>query len=164
MAAVLAGSLTAAVFLGCANISRQQRQEVLAAQETYSGFFAFNWESWKVNGALADSSWQSHNVEEGVWLTLTPLGSPPGEHWFVVRPAPGERASSFGDVRWSWAKPDHITVEWSASLAGIRLELLPKVRQGGTITMLEGVAHWWSTDTKIPDGLEAKVSAKERGC
>ena len=63
-------------------------------------------------------------IEERVWLTTVELTPPPGvTRAYVVRPAPGERASNFDAVYWSPRDSAGVTVVWTTGFNGVSLTL-----------------------------------------
>jgi len=150
------------MLFGVANGQAQQRNIRL---DNIAGCFELNWTPWVIHGTPADNTWQTPRIERRVWLTLTRIVRPSTGEWFVVRPAPGEDADSFGDVRWSWNSDTGILIlEWDASMSGVRVELRPQSHQQDLVATFAGAGHWWSHDTKVPDGLEARVVATRQTC
>ena len=133
--------------------------------ERVAGCYALSWQPWTLGDARADSTWQTPDIERGVWLTVTSIVKRGTDHWFVVRPAPGEKAGPFGDVRWTWNdSAQQVVIEWDATIAGVRLELVPHDTTKALVEVLDGTARWWSTDATLPPTLSAKVRATRQGC
>ena len=98
-----------------------------------------------LGASRADSSWSTPSIKHRVWLTLRRIDRRQPKACYVVRPAPGEAASVFGEVRWSWSQRRHLlTIEWDATMSGVHLELMVVARAHGLVDSLSGTACQWS--------------------
>jgi len=156
--ALLVGSLSA--MPAC-----HSRAQVDRTTESIAGCYLLTWQPWSVGESKPDSAWQTPDIEHRVWLTGTPIAIRAPQPWLVVRPAPGEKASTFGDVRWTWNDATRqVVIEWDATMAGVRLTLSAQDSKQSLVQNLTGAAKWWSTDTPVPPGLTALVHASRETC
>jgi hypothetical protein len=132
------------------------------ARTEFWGCYMLEWGPWKRGNTIAGPDWETRDIEKRVWFTSTRILKRETERpWFVVRPAPGEKASTFADVRWSLdSTRGGVEIEWDATMSGVRLVLIPTA----TNDSLAGTARWWSTDADVPSDLGASVRATKHVC